>query len=82
MSDHELMSTLIGQVARAVAPGKSECSVTTLITRPMWREWCRVVGAPEDSVPTEWTGDSTLRVYGSKTVIVESEAMMAVSFAQ
>ena len=81
--DHELMSALIGQVRKAVPAGKSEEAVTTLITRPMWRAFCRALDMPEDSVPTEWLGmHGTIRVYGSRTIVTESDMMASVSFAQ
>lgn len=80
MSDEQIMCALIGQVA-AAAGGQVESSVETRISRPMWRAWCRAVKVPEDSEPTEWLGiHKTLRVYGSRTVIVESEEMFAASF--
>jgi hypothetical protein len=81
--DHELTSALIGQVGKAVPKGENELSVTTLITRPMWEAWCRACNLPEDSEPTEWLGSKeTIRVYGSRTIVIESDMMASVSFAQ
>lgn len=72
---------LMGQVAAAVPDGYgSELDVVTIITRPLWRAWNRAVGSPEDCEPTEWLGSETHRVYGSRTIVVESDEMRAVSF--
>ena len=77
--DREVMHALMGQVASVVkGNAKSERDVVTLISRPMWRKWCADVGEPEDSVPGEW--GKSVRVYGSETIIVESEHDFAVSF--
>lgn len=80
--DRSIMSALIGQVAKSVPEGCAETSVTTIVSRPMWRAWCRGTGMDEDSKSTPWVGNpNTRRIYGSETVIVESEQMFAVSFA-
>jgi len=73
------MCALIGQVA-AAADKDTETTVVTRITRPMWRAWLRAVGEPEDKEPTGWLGiHKTLRVYGSRTIVIESEEMFAIS---
>lgn len=80
MTDREIMCALIGQVAHAAA-GKSETSVTTIITRPMWNAFLRATGSPENSDPTAWKWPKeTHRVYGSETIVVDSEEMASVSF--
>lgn len=79
-ADDRIMHALIGQVARAVPKGGTERDVTTIISIPMWRAWCRAVGMPEDSQPTEWgIGVESNRVYGSRTIVVENDKMIAVS---
>lgn len=60
----------------------NECGVTTLITRPLWRVFLREQRLPEDSEPTGWIGHGTIRVYGSETIVVESEEMKSVSFCR
>lgn len=81
-TDDDILRALIRQVAKAMPPGQSETAVTTVVTRPMWQAWCRATGIPEDSEPTEWIGaHNTHRIYGSRTIIVESGHMAAVSFA-
>jgi hypothetical protein len=76
------MRALIHGVARAVPAGGNESDVTTVLTRPMWRSWCRAVGWPEDCEPTEWLGiGQTRRVYGSRTIIVPGAGYVAASFA-
>lgn len=80
MTDTEIMCALIGQVASA-ANGRSEREVKTLITRPMWNAFLRSIGAKENAVPTEWRGiHRTIRVYGSETIVIESDEMASVSF--
>lgn len=80
MSDAEIMCMLIGQVSKAVPAGGTERDVTTIISQPMWQAWCRAVGKPEDSQPTEWgTGPDHNRVYGSRTLVVDNPKMLAVS---
>jgi len=82
-NDEELMCALIAQVAKACPKGKAETSVTTIITRPLWRQWCRAVGMPQNSKPTGWIGiDKTNRIYGSETIVVESKAKVAISFVK
>lgn len=78
--DREILIHLIGQVAKAVPKSKSERNVRTYVTRPMWRAWCRGLGISEDSEPTGWNGSNTTRIYGSETIIVESDKMASVSF--
>lgn len=80
MTDREIMCALIGQVSLA-AHGGVETSVRTIITRPMWNAFCRAVGNPEDSEPTEWLGiKDTLRVYGSETIVIDHPEMASISF--
>jgi hypothetical protein len=71
---------LIHQVQLS-ARGSVETEVRTIISRPMWRLWNRELGDPEDSEPTEWLGiKDTNRVYGSETIVVESDALFSFSF--
>lgn len=78
--DTEIMRKLIHQVQRA-AEGGVETRVRTIVTRPMWRAWCRAVGLPENSKPTQWLGPAqTRRIFGSETVVVESNEMFSLSF--
>lgn len=77
--DREIMIALIGQVANA-AQGSVETKVRTVISRPMWRAWCRAVGVPQNSKPTAWLGiGKTIRVYGSETIVFESDEMVSAS---
>lgn len=79
--DQAVMITLIGQVQSAMPPGGVETQVRTLITRPMWDAFCRAAGMPVPCLPTEWRPwGGTRRVFGSETIVVESNRMAAVSF--
>jgi hypothetical protein len=72
---------LVMQVVRA-ANGRNEQCVRTVISRPMWRIFLRWVGWPEDTDPTPWLGTGkTRRVFGSDTIVVESEAFFSFSYA-
>lgn len=84
MKDSELVFALMLQVKKAVNYGTciSERDVTTIITRPMWRRFLRATGDEEDLEPTEWSVKGCRRVYGSRTIVVESDRMAAVSFAR
>lgn len=83
-SDDLIMVALIDQVQKAMSKDKckNERDVTTIISRPMWRAWNRAVESPEDAEPTEWNPIECHRVYGSKTIVVESDSMAAVSFCE
>lgn len=80
ISDERVMCELIGQVSRA-ARGRVETEVTTIITRPMWNVFCRATGMPKNAEPTDWVGiKGTRRVFGSKTIVVESNHLASMSF--
>lgn len=79
MNDDEIGRDLIKQVATAMPRNGTEQNVVTHVSRPMWRAWCRFVQMPEDSRPTAWFGIGTHRIYGSETIIVESNEFFAVS---
>ncbi len=80
MNDNEVMRVLIGQVSKAVPRGGSERDVTTIITRPMWRAWCRAIGIPCECKPCAWGSASNHnRVFGSRTLVVDNPKMLAVS---
>lgn len=81
VSDEEIFCALVEQVSKAVPKGGSEQDVRTIITRPMWNSFCRAVEIPENSIPTDHIGIKSIRVYGSETIVVESEKMAACSFA-
>lgn len=69
---------LIHQVSRAAAH-ETEQSVVTLITRPMWDLFCQFTG--DHGEPTAWLGiKETRRVYGSKTIIIPGDNLLAISF--
>jgi hypothetical protein len=79
-TDFQIMKALMDQVRKAVPLGGSERDVTTIISRPMWQAWCRAVDMPENSEPTEWLGiHKTMRVYGSRTIVVENPKWLACS---
>lgn len=84
--DEEIMCALICQVASALQAsdkGNSERDVTTLVTRPLWNQWLRAVGLQQNCTPSEWLGqDFTRRIYGSKTIVLESELFRSVSFVR
>jgi hypothetical protein len=78
--------TLIDQVQNALksrlgeVPGICERDVRTVITRPMWNVFCRAIGVPENSTPTEWLGlHNTIRVAGSETIVIESDEWWSAS---
>jgi len=78
-SDDNVMRCLMHQVAKA-AGRDTERNTKTIITRPMWNSFCRAVRMPENSEPTEWLGaKKTRRVYGSETIVIESDEMFAVT---
>lgn len=85
ISDEEIMWALIDQVANATASARMQCasanerSVVTFVTRPMWNAFLRAGHIVEDSAPTPWIGDGTIRVYGSETFVVENEGWWSFS---
>lgn len=79
--DRFVMMALIAQVSKARPAQGSERDVRTLISRPMWNAFCRATKLPEDSEPSEWLGTESHRVFGSETVVFESDEMISVSFA-
>lgn len=79
IKDDEILRALIHQVMKA-ANGKSEQEVVTYITRPMWRAFCRATGTPTTATPTGWAGSATVRVFGSRTIVVPSTKLESISF--
>lgn len=86
--DKLIMCNLIGQVLIALRSGQrdfpekpsSEMNVRTVITRPMWNAFCRASGIQENSEPTAWLGiHKTRRVFGSETIVVESDEWWSAS---
>lgn len=78
--DYDIVRALVNQVAAAARScGVSEVGVRTYITRPMWKAWLRALDMPEESEPGCW--HSGFRVYGSETIVVESDAFESISFA-
>lgn len=86
MKDTDIQRALMHQVYRAqqcLPSQENERNVTTLITRAMWKIWLRACGRPETDEPTDWLGiEETRRVYGSRTIVIESEALWSVSYPQ
>lgn len=83
MTDEQrtLVFALIGQVTMARPQAGNERDVTTVITRPLWQRWNTALGYPPDTPPSEeWIGVHTHRVYGSRTIVIESEHEAAVSY--
>lgn len=77
----EITCALIGQVQNALrGSGQNENAVTTVITRPMWRGFLREIGENPNQEPNELNGHAALRVYGSRTLVVEQEGMASFSF--
>lgn len=75
-----IVPALIQQVSKACPIGKSEVAVRTVISRPLWKMWCRELGDDENCEPTEWIGiKETRRVYGSETIVVESDELFSFS---
>lgn len=74
-TDEQIARRLIRQVADTVPPGENERVVTTIITRPMFDAWQRAWGNGA-ILGKKWTS----RIYGSKTIVVESPIMRSVSF--
>jgi len=80
--DDLILCELIHQVQKATPKPGSEQDVTTYISGPMWKAFCRSIKMPENSRPTEWLGiHKTNRVFGSKTIIIKSNGMISWSFA-
>lgn len=68
---------LIYGVQRA-AQGCSERDVVTYLTRPMWDIWNQFTGNSGD--PTPWLGkELTRRVFGSETIIIPGDNLLAFS---
>lgn len=79
LDDATIARNLMRQVQKA-AGDRVETEVRTVITRPMWKAFLRFTGAPEGTEPTAWLGiKNTHRVYGSETIVIESEDMWSVS---
>ena len=79
----EIVYALIDGVRKAIPQYGSERDVTTVITRPLWRIWNVGTNSPPDSEPTPWLWpEKCNRVYGSETIVVESEKFEAVSFVK
>jgi hypothetical protein len=65
---------------RQAAGGDVETRVRTYITRPLWRMWNEATGHHPDDPPTGWVNDfSCRRVFGSETVVIESNELWSVS---
>ena len=77
----QLVFALGEQVTKAVPAGGSELDVTTFITLRMWDMFCVAMGLSSDTVPTEWIGKDTIRVWGSKTMVIDSASYWAFSIA-
>lgn len=77
----EILFALSGQVAAAIPEGGSERDVTTLISRMYWNAFLIGVGLEQGLQPTEWLGDESVRVFGSKTIVVDRDDLVSVSFA-
>lgn len=84
MTDHDIIHALYVQVVSAMPAGRSEVAVQTVISRPLWRRFMAAVGCHPDSEPTPWLGCSlkTRRVWGSETIVVESEHEFSYSRAK
>jgi hypothetical protein len=80
MNDFDILRALVMQVMNATPKGKNERDVTTLITRPMWKAFCRAAGMPKNCSPSIWP--KTRLVCGSKTIVLDVPLMFAVSFVQ
>ncbi len=81
-TDFEIVKALESQVRKAVPSPGSERNVVTFITRPMWNAFLRWLKEPEDSEPTDWLWPKkTLRVWGSRTVVLNCESMASFSLA-
>jgi hypothetical protein len=81
--DSEITRALIRQVLAALQDatigGMTEANVLTYVTRPMWEAFLRYQGLPEVTPPTPWQGVDTVRIFGSETIIVESEEWWSLS---
>jgi hypothetical protein len=79
-TDDKIMLALVKQVSKAIPSWGNERDVVTYISRPMWKAFLRAIRKPEDSEPTDWIGfDDTIRVYGSQTIVVDSEEYFSYS---
>lgn len=82
----DVMVSLIDQVRAAMRHRDgfdgNEREVVTLITRRFWVLWCAAVGLPPNSEPGPWEGLKSRRVYGSLTIVVESDVFAACSFVR
>ena len=79
VTGHDITRALISQVSKAAGSG-SELEVETRISRPLWRLWNTILGVHPDTEPTDWLGEGhTHRVYGSKTIVVDSDGLWSFS---
>lgn len=89
MIDHklaeEIFRALLGQVIVAMRANRekgvveTERDLRTLISRPMWEAFLQIMGHPPGTNPTDWIGIGTIRIYGTETIVVESNEMWAVT---
>ena len=76
-------NALIDGVRKAQPKGGNERDVTTVITRPMWRIWNVAMNQHPDTPPTEWSPNPQCnRIFGSETIVIESEKFEAYSFSR
>lgn len=82
-TSREIMSALITQVMRAAGPTPTpETEVKTYISREMWTLFLIGTGMTRrlalKTNPTGWIGmGKTHRVYGSETIIIESDQIFS-----
>jgi len=82
MIEEEVCFALVEQVENASCDFEvPRACITTVITRPLWRIFCRYWDWDENSEPTEWVGlELSRNVGGTRTIVIESEHFAAVSF--
>lgn len=77
--DEKITRALIDQVNSAIPPWGNERDVKTFVSRPMWEAFLRFLKLPSGTEPTEWRIKDCVRVYGSETIVVDSDLMFSYS---
>ncbi len=72
ITDYDIMRALVAQVERAIAQAGPHARTLTVISRPMWRAWCRALGEPEYGEP----GPKDL-LYGSPVCVIEDPRLFS-----
>ena len=84
IDDYKVCLALKRQVFRCLKKGVTTGQVVTIVTRPMWKAWCRFVGTPETSMPynCSWAHPMKEQICGTTTLIAPGETMASLSYVR